>query len=112
MSGKQTHIFGEHAEDEPVGEVRDGIGIVTALPQCLRDGHEGRRHALRERVACLAWTQPPGVRERPLKLVTGCPVGEVAETEFVDPADAVRPVGVDAEPQHVGNDQKRRVLER
>ena len=39
-------------------------------------------------------------------------VGEVVEVEFIGSTDAVRPVGADAEPPQVGDDQQRRVLQR
>ena len=35
---KQANVVGEHAEDEPVDEVRDRLRFVTALAQCL--GHQ------------------------------------------------------------------------
>ena len=84
MTGQQTHIVSEHAEDETLDKVCDCMGIMTALPQRPRDGREGLRHALSEHVAGFIWTQPLGFRERPLKLVTSCPVGKIVETEFVD----------------------------
>ena len=48
--GQQAHVVGEHAEHEPVDEVRDGMRIVASLPQRLRDGCERRRHTLGERL--------------------------------------------------------------
>ena len=53
-----------------------------------------------------------GIGERLLEPVARRPVGEVVQAELVGPADAVRPVVADAEPQHVGDDQQRRVLKR
>ena len=53
-----------------------------------------------------------GVRQCPLELDTHRCVREVVEPELVGLADRVRPVSADAEPHHVRNDEKRRVLER
>ena len=39
-------------------------------------------------------------------------LGALYELELVRPADAVRPVGADPEPHHVGDDQQRQVLQR
>ena len=32
VAGQQAHVVGEHAEDEPVDEVRDRVRVVAALP--------------------------------------------------------------------------------
>ena len=47
---KQADVVGEHAEDEPVDEVRDRLRLVTALGQRLGDRRERGRHALGERL--------------------------------------------------------------
>ena len=60
----------------------------------------------------LPWPQTLRVGERPLQPVAGRGIGQVVELELVRPADAVRPVGADPEPHHVGDDEQRRVLER
>ena len=109
---QQADVVGEHAEDQAVDEVGDRLGIVTALSQRLGDGGERRRHALGERLPGLSWPQTVGVGERPLQPVAGRRIGQVVELEFVRLADAVRPVGADPEPHHVGHDQQRRVLQR
>ena len=110
--GQQAHVVGEHAEDEPVDEVRDHGRIVTTRPQRLGDGREGRRRPLGEGAPGLARPQPLGIRKGPLQSVTDRAVGEVVEVEFIGSTDAVRPVGADAEPPQVGDDQQRRVLQR
>ena len=51
---QQAHVVGEHAEDEPVDEVRDRVRIVAALAQRLCDRREGGRDALGERLPGLA----------------------------------------------------------
>ena len=112
VAGQQAHVVGEHAEDEPVDEVRDRVRVLTAFPQRLRDRRERPRRLLGERLPRLARPQPLGVRERPLELVAGRRVRQVVQAELVGPADAVRPVGADAEPLHVGDDQQRRILQR
>ena len=73
---------------------------------------EGRRCALRYRLPRLAGPQPLRVRHCPLEPVAGRAVGEIVERELVRYAHAVGPVGADAEPRHVGDDQQRRVLQR
>ena len=73
---------------------------------------KGSRGTLGELLAGLAGPQPLGVRERPLELVTGRRVHQVVDRELVSLADAVGPVGADAKPRHVGDDQQGRVLQR
>ena len=109
---KQADVVGEHAEDQPVDEVRDPRRVVPALAQRLSNRRERRRHALGERLPGLPRPQPTGIRERPLQPVACRRVGQVVQLELVRPADAVRPVGADPEPHHVGHDQQRRVLQR
>ena len=92
--------------------MRDHLRVVAALPQSVCKRGEGRRGALGERLPGFAGPQALGVRERPFQLVTRSRAGEIVQPELVDPADAVGPVGVDAEPQHVGDDQQRRVIQR
>ena len=67
--------------------------------------------ALGECLPGLPRTQALGIRERPLEFVADRGIGEVVDGELVGFADAVGPVGADAEPPHVGDDQKRRVLQ-
>ena len=110
--GQQPHVVGEHAEDEPVDEVRDRLRIVAALPQRLRDHGEGRRRALGKRLPGFVRPKLIGIRERPLEHVARRRVGEVVQAEFIGLADTVRPVGADAEPHHVRDDQQRWVLQR
>ena len=109
---QQTDVVGEHAEDEPVDEVCDRLRVVAALAQRLRHRRERGRRALGERLPGLSRPQPNRIRERPLEPVARRRVGQVVELELVRSADAVRPVGADPEPHHVGDDQQRRVLER
>ena len=54
VAGQQAYVVGEHAEDEPVDEVRDRVRIVAAFPQRLRDRREGLRRLLGERLPRLA----------------------------------------------------------
>ena len=63
-------------------------------------------------LAALARTQPLRIGHGPLELVAHGGVGQIFEGELVPYADAVGPVGVDAETRHVGDDQQGRVLER
>ena len=77
---------------------------------CAKRG-ERRRRALGKRLPRLAGTQALRVGERPLQLVARGPVGQAVQPELVDPADAVGPVCMDAEPQHVRDDQQRRILQ-
>ena len=111
-SGSRPTVVGEHAVDQPVDEVRDRLRIVPTLAQRLGDRRERRRHPFGERLPGLPRPQPIGIRERPLQPVARRRVGQVVQFELVRPADAVRPVGADPEPHHVGHDQQRRVLQR
>ena len=78
---------------------------ATACGSCPRSrnalGHrrERCRHALGE--------QLPGLpRPQPLQPVARRRVCQILQLELVRPADAVRPVGADPEPHHVGHDQR------
>ncbi len=84
----------------------------AAFPKRLGDCREGRSHALGERLLALGRPQAIGAREGPLELVAGSRVGEIFQVELMRLADAVGPVGADPEPQHVGDDQQRGVLQR
>ena len=77
--GQQAHVLGEHAEDQPVDEVRHGLRVVAAVPQRLRQRGEPLRRALGERLPRLAGPQPLGIRERPLELVAGGRVPQVLQ---------------------------------
>ena len=109
---QQADVFGEHAKHEPVDEVGDRLRFVTALPQALRQRRESRRRALGDSLPGLAGPQPFGIGKRPLELVAHNRVRQVFQLELVGKADAVGPVGADAESQHVGDDKQRRVLQR
>ena len=87
------------------------LWIVAALAQGLRQRSEGRGGALGESLTGLPRAQALGVGERPLELVAHGGIGEIVDVEIVDLADAVGPVGADAKPTHVGDDQERRVLQ-
>ena len=50
LAGQQTHIVGEHAEDELVDEVSDRLGIVPAFAQRPRECRERLRHRRRNAV--------------------------------------------------------------
>ena len=78
------------------------LRVVAALAQRLRHRRERCRRALGERLPGLSRPQPNRIRERPLEPVAGRGVGEVVELGLVRLADAVRPVGADPEPHHVG----------
>ena len=92
--------------------MRDGLRLVAAVPQRLRQRGEPLRRALGERLPRLAGPQPLGIRERPLELVAGGRVPQVFQDEVVGLADAVGPVGADAEALQVADDQQRRVVQR
>ena len=109
---QQADVLREHAEHQPVDEMRDRLRIVAPLPQSLRQRGEGRRRAFGQRLPRLAGPQALRVRERPFELVAHRRVREIVQPKLVYPADAVRPVRMDAEPQHVRDDQQRRVLQR
>ena len=57
---QQADVVGEHAEDEPVDEVRDRLRVVAAIAKRLRNRRERRRGALGERLPGLPRPQPIG----------------------------------------------------
>ena len=109
---QQPRVLGEHAEDEPVDEVRDRLGLVSPFAKGLRKLHERRRRLRCQRLPREFGPQPLRVAHRPLQRVPRRGLGEILERELVETADAVGPVGADAETDHVRDDQKRRVLQR
>ena len=109
---QQPHVLGEHAEDQPVDEVRHRLRLVPALPQPLGQFGKGGRRLLGQRLPRLFGPQPLGVAEGPLEQVARGRVVQLVERELVDLADAVGPVGVDAEAPGVRDDQQRWILQR
>ena len=109
---QQSGVLREHAEDKPVDEVRHGFGLVAPTPEGLNELRKRRRSIGRQRLARHLRPQPLGVAHCPLEHVASSGFGEVFERKLVDPADAVRPVGADAEAGHVGDDEERRVFQR
>ena len=101
---EKPNILGEHAEDQAVDEMRHVLRVVSPLAQGLRQRCERGGRALGQRLPALARTQPLGVGHRPLELVANGRVGEIVQRELVCLADAVGPVGANAEPRHVGDD--------
>ena len=57
---QQADVVGEHAEDEPVDEVRDRLRVVAAIAKRLRHRRERCRGALGERLPGLPRPQPIG----------------------------------------------------
>ncbi len=110
--GQQAHILGKHAENQPVDEMRHRLRVVSTFPQRLRQRCESFRRTLGQRLSALARTQTVGIGHRPLELVSNGRVGEIVQRELVLFAHAVGPIGADAEPRHIRNDQQRRVLQR
>ncbi|MYF29087.1 MAG: hypothetical protein F4029_05390 [Gammaproteobacteria bacterium] len=92
--------------------MRHRLWAVSVVPQRLREFRERGRRLRGQRLARHVGAQPLGVAHGPLELVARGGLRQVFERELVDPADGVGPVGVDAEPRHVGDDQERRVLQR
>ena len=110
--GKQAHILREHAEHKPVHKMRHRLRRMAALSQRLRQRREGRRCALGECLPALAGAQTLGIGHGPLQLVPRRCVRQILQCELVRRAHAVGPVGADAEPRHVGDDQQRRIVQR
>ena len=67
--GQQPRIFGEHAEDQPVGEMSDLDRIMPTGARGLRQLREFGRRVLGQILPCLARTQPLRVRHRPFELL-------------------------------------------
>ena len=78
----------------------------------MRELREGLCRTGRQPLTTLPRTKTFRVRHRPLELVPNRSVREVLQHELVPFAHAVRPVGRNPEPDHVRDDEKRRVLER
>lgn len=112
MIGQQADILGEHAEHEPVDEMRDRMGIVSTRPQALRQLREFFRRLFGQHLAGLGRLQPLGIEEAGAQHITGRTVEQVVQREFAHLLHRVGPVGVDAEPVHVADDQQRRVIQR
>ena len=81
------------------------------LPQGLGQVCESRCGLLGKGLSGNARTQTLGIRHCPLELLPNLGAGQVLQLELVGFADTVGPVGADAEPNHVRDDQQRRVLE-
>ena len=112
MARQEPHVLGEHTEHHSVDEVGHLLRFVAAFAQPLRQRREGRRRALGEGLPALPGPQALGLGHRPLELVANRRFREIVQDELVRLADAVGPVGADAEARHVGDDQHRRVLQR
>ena len=65
-----------------------------------------------QHLARLGWLQSFGIEKATAQQVAGGAIQKVIQREFVDLLHRVRPVGVDAEPVHVADDQQRRIVER
>ena len=91
--------------------MRHLLRVVAAPPQGVRQCGEGGRRPLGERLPGFSRPQPFGVGHRPFELVTDRGIREIVQREFGGGADAVGPVGVDAEPRHVRDDQQRWVFQ-
>ena len=95
-------------QGDPVG--RGGGGAVRSVVP-WKDSEIGESRNLFA-MDLAGGSPPPFARHRPFELVPRGRVRQVLQREFVRLADAVGPVGADAEPRHVGDDQQRRVLQR
>ena len=78
----EADVLGEHAEHEPVHEVRDHLWIVALFAKGVRELREGLRRMSRERLPALSGTKALGVRHGPLELVPDRGVREVLEDEL------------------------------
>ena len=75
--------------------MRDGLRVVAALPQSLRERGEGRRSALGQSVCRVSpGRRRSGSESAHFNLLRTAASGEIVQPELVDPADAVGPVGV------------------
>ena len=68
---QQAHVLGEHAEHQPVDEMRDGLGVVAALAEPLGQGGELRGRLLGQELAGLARAQPLRFEEGRAQQVAG-----------------------------------------
>ena len=108
--GEQPNILRKHAEDEPVDEMRDGLGIMAACAKPLRQAGELLRGFFRQRLAGFARLQPFRVTEHPFETLPLLRFMQIIEREFMNLLDRIGPVRMNAKPLHVANDQERRIF--
>jgi hypothetical protein len=107
LVGQKAGIFGEHAEDEAVDEMGDGLGIMAALAQAVGDGGEFPGGILGQRLAGKVGFEAGGVEEAVAEEVALFGEEEVGQGNVVDLGDGVGEVGVNLDPVGVGDDEKR-----
>jgi hypothetical protein len=108
--GQQADVFGEHAEYQPVDEMRDLVRFVPAIPEPLCQPGELACRFLCQRLPGLGRAELLGIGKGELEPVALRTVEQVLRGELVDLLHRVGPVGVDEDAVHVGHDQKGRVL--
>ena len=102
LVGQEADVLGEHAEDQAVDEVGDGLRRVAALAQAQREGGELRRRPRRSarRGSCCGFSRSGSVKAA-LEEVALRAVEEVVEREGVGLLDGVGEVGADDDAVHV-----------
>ena len=112
LFGQQLDILGEHAERQPVDEMRHDMRLVLAVAQPLGECRKLARRFLGQFLPGLAGLELVGIGEGRLEEVAPTAVEQIVECEDVRFLDRVGPVGVDADHVHVGHDQERGIFQR
>ena len=112
MVGQQANVLGEHAENEPIDEVGNRMGFMAACAQPLGKLGEFLCRLFGQHLARLGWFQSFGIEEAIAQQVAGGTIEQIIQREFVDLLHRIGPVGVDAEPVHVADDQQRGIVQR
>ena len=109
---QQVHVLGEQAEHDAVEEMRDLLRRVARHAQPLGDGGEILGGVLGDLLAGLGGLQPLGMAEDVVQQARASRCARGLRAKVVLLLNRVGPVGVDAKPLGVGDDQQRRIFQR
>ena len=108
---EQAGVLGEHAEHQPVQEVRHRAGVLAALLQAGGQLAEAPRHLGGQLLGADAGLEAVGAAEDLAQDVELGRLQQVRQGQLNPARDRVCPVGVDDDPLHVADDQIGRVLQ-
>ena len=112
MIGQQPDIFGEHAEHQPVDEMRHQMRRMAAIAQPLRQRGELAGGFLGQGLPGFRRLEDVGIGEGGAQFLALASVDQVFKVEIMHLLHRVGPVGVDADAVHVGHDEQRRIFQR